>query len=321
MKHPTKYSAKQIKRKARLTLVGCLLALLLSVAAAFWVVSLRHPTATAMATTTISNGRAEMPAVIGLPTGKDWPLVVLCHGFTGSNSGDGHFESLQSQLAAAGIASIAPDFPGCGQSSEPQTEYTLHNMMSDIDAAIDYMSAEYSIDLSRVALVGHSMGGRLVSLYLTEGSHPIKAAALWSPANGYGLQGLEFLDIDDFAHVEAIAAEARQNGSAPAGKFDFTLSAAFVDEMSASDPNAALAAAGIPLLLTYAGHEDLFSPETVDYTIQTVENLASTTVLLAPFTEAGHNYTAYGAETDAALNAPLDQALCDATADFLKKNL
>ena len=40
-----------------------------------------------------------------------------------------------------------------------------------------------------------------------------RARAL-EPANGAGLNGLEFLNIDDFSAVEAMAAEAEANGSA-----------------------------------------------------------------------------------------------------------
>ncbi len=46
------------------------------------------------------------------------PLAVLCHGFTGSRAGDGHFAPLAQELAAQGIATVRLDFPGCGDSTE-----------------------------------------------------------------------------------------------------------------------------------------------------------------------------------------------------------
>ncbi|MCI6883707.1 hypothetical protein MR942_01640, partial [bacterium] len=41
----------------------------------------------------IDSGRGyAIPSTITLPaSGQDWPLVVLCHGFTGNRNGDGHF--------------------------------------------------------------------------------------------------------------------------------------------------------------------------------------------------------------------------------------
>ena len=72
------------------------------------------------------------------------------------------------------------DFPGCGNSTEPFTAYTLSNMTDDVESAITYMQQTYST--GRTALVGHSMGGRLASLY-PQRRGGITALALWSPAN------------------------------------------------------------------------------------------------------------------------------------------
>ena len=55
------------------------------------------------------------------------------------------------------------DFPGCGNSTEPFTAYTLSNMTDDVESAITYMQQTYGT--GHTALVGHSMGGRLASLY------------------------------------------------------------------------------------------------------------------------------------------------------------
>lgn len=51
------------------------------------------------------------------------------------------------------------DFPGCGESEEPFTAYTLSNIRADMTAAIAYMGVTYGADTTRLGLVGHSMGG------------------------------------------------------------------------------------------------------------------------------------------------------------------
>ena len=116
---------------------------------------------------TIPGTRGDIYATVQLPgklaRGEELPLVVLCHGFTGSRSGDGHFALLAADLAAQGIATVRLDFPGCGNSTEPFTAYTLSNMTDDVESAITYMQQTYGT--GRTALVGHSMGGRLASLY------------------------------------------------------------------------------------------------------------------------------------------------------------
>lgn len=267
----------------------------------------------------IPGARGTIPATVQMPgklaRGAEMPLVVMCHGFTGNRAGDGHFEPLARDLAEQGIASVRLDFAGCGDSAEPYTEYTLTNMAADVDAAIAWMQEQYNTR-GPVALVGHSMGGRLASLYPKLGSYPAAALALWSPANGTGLHGLEFLNINDSSQVEALAAEAEANGQAGT-KWGVEISAAFVQQMRDSDPNAALREAGIPVLLTYSGQDTVLSEQTISETIATVESLPDSQVVLDPFVEGDHNYTA----EDAALSAQLDAALREATATFLSNAL
>ena len=106
------------------------------------------------------------------------------------------------------------------------------------------------------------MGGRLASLYPQLGTQAVAALALWSPANGTGLQGLEFLNIEDFSQVEAVAAEAEANGQAGTNG-GVEISADFVRQMRESDPNAALRACGLPVLLTYSGQDAVLSEATM----------------------------------------------------------
>ena len=204
MKH-----AKQTR--APWILLACLAAIALCIVAA---VTLLQPN-TNPKNIEIPGTRGNIPATIQLPAksarGEELPLVVLCHGFTGNRQGDGHFAPLAEDLAAHGIATVRLDFAGCGDSTEPYANYTLANMAADVDSVIGYMQATYGT--GKTALVGHSMGGRLASLYPQLGQYPVTELALWSPANGTGLQGLEFLSIDNFAAVEELAARADAEGS------------------------------------------------------------------------------------------------------------
>ena len=258
-----------------------------------------------------------IPATIQLPAksarGEELPLVVLCHGFTGNRQGDGHFAPLAEDLAAHGIATVRLDFAGCGDSTEPYANYTLANMAADVDSVIGYMQATYGT--GKTALVGHSMGGRLASLYPQLGQYPVTALALWSPANGTGLQGLEFLSIDNFAAVEELAARADAEGSVAA--WGVELSAAYIDGMRDSDPNAALQESGLPVLLTYSGNERILSDTTQTETKAAVESLPDGQVVLNPFVNGDHNYTS----EDPATNTQLDADLRQVTVDFLTSHL
>ena len=306
MKH-----AKQTR--APWILLVCLAAIALCIVAA---VTLLQPN-TNPKNIEIPGTRGNIPATIQLPAksarGEELPLVVLCHGFTGNRQGDGHFAPLAEDLAAHGIATVRLDFAGCGDSTEPYANYTLANMAADVDSVIGYMQATYGT--GKTALVGHSMGGRLASLYPQLGQYPVTALALWSPANGTGLQGLEFLSIDNFAAVEELAARADAEGSVAA--WGVELSAAYIDGMRDSDPNAALQESGLPVLLTYSGNERILSDTTQTETKAAVESLPDGQVVLDLFVNGDHNYTS----EDPATNTQLDADLRQVTVDFLTSRL
>ena len=306
MKH-----AKQTR--APWILLACLAAIALCIVAA---VTLLQPN-TNPKNIEITGTRGNIPATIQLPAksarGEELPLVVLCHGFTGNRQGDGHFAPLAEDMAAHGIATVRLDFAGCGDSTEPYANYTLANMAADVDSVIGYMQATYGT--GKTALVGHSMGGRLASLYPQLGQYPVTALALWSPANGTGLQGLEFLSIDNFAAVEELAARADAEGSVAA--WGVELSAAYIDGMRDSDPNAALQESGLPVLLTYSGNERILSDTTQTETKAAVKSLPDGQVVLDLFVNGDHNYTS----EDPATNTQLDVDLRQVTVDFLTSYL
>ena len=301
------------KTRAPWILLACLAAIALCIVAA---VTLLQPN-TNPKNIEIPGTRGNIPATIQLPAksarGEELPLVVLCHGFTGNRQGDGHFAPLAEDLAAHGIATVQLDFAGCGDSTEPYANYTLANMAADVDSVIGYMQATYGT--GKTALVGHSMGGRLASLYPQLGQYPVTALALWSPANGTGLQGLEFLSIDNFAAVEEMAARADAEGSVAA--WGVELSAAYIDGMRDSDPNATLQESGLPVLLTYSGNERILSDTTQTETKAAVESLPDGQVVLDPFVNGDHNYTS----EDPATNTQLDADLRQVTVDFLTSHL
>ena len=306
MKH-----AKQTR--APWILLACLAAIALCIVAA---VTLLQPN-TNPKNIEIPGTRGNIPATIQLPAksarGEELPLVVLCHGFTGNRQGDGHFAPLAEDLAAHGIATVRLDFAGCGDSTEPYANYTLANMAADVDSVIGYMQATYGT--GKTALVGHSMGGRLASLYPQLGQYPVTALALWSPANGTGLQGLEFLSIDNFAAVEEMAARADAEGSVAA--WGVELSAAYIDGMRDSDPNVTLQESGLPVLLTYSGNERILSDTTQTAPKAAVESLPDGQVVLDSFVNGDHISTS----EDPATNTQLDADLRQVTVDFLTSHL
>lgn len=297
-----------------------LLAVVLALAAALWwglcapaerpAVELRVEQVRADGTT------VRIPVTAVLPqTTEAAPLVVFCHGFTGSRWCDGHYATLSQRLAEYGIASVTLDFPGNGDSTEPFTSYTLENMCSDVRRVMEYMCENYRIDPGRIGLLGHSMGGRVVSLCLDES---IAAAALWSPADNKGLQGLEFIkqDPDD---LEALREQARREGAVPA--WGVLISSAFIEQMAASDPWASIEAYQGALLLAFAGQDaTLFSEQTIQGTLEAVRGRGLPFVdLTEQFADATHNFTAWPDDDDfETQDARIRGRIEEATADFFR---
>lgn len=256
----------------------------------------------------------DIPATMTVPDNisaeSETPLVVMCHGFTGNRGGDGHFQPLADTLAASGIASIRVDFAGNGESEEPFTAYTLQSMYDDIESAISYMRGAYPI--TQVGLLGHSMGGRVVSLHLSES---IAAAALWSPANGNGLNGLEFID-HDASNLESMRQAAVEAGSYDVSGWNVTISADFVNQMDTSHPCDFIREYTGALLVAFNGGDtELLSQTTIDDTLQAAKDRGTDFVdLSGQFANANHNYQS--AAGDEAETAAISESIEGQTAQF-----
>ena len=196
----------------------------------------------------------QIPAIIFLPEGaKDVPMVLMCHGFTGKKEGDNdHFLQLGELLAQNGIAAITIDFSACGDSGDSSQNYTLDNMEDDMDSAIEFMLDRYSIDETKIGIVGHSMGGRIASEYLDN----VQAAALWAPANGDSLSGLEFLSDYNGLYETAEKDGYVDSGWDCNGK-DFVLSRDFFRDMESSHPLKELNSFTGPILVAFGNSDDV----------------------------------------------------------------
>lgn len=102
--------------------------------------------------TSFNSGGGKTYAKFLLPdNGDSLPLAILCHG-----AGSDHrvIEPIAECIAQRGMASFIFDFRGHGLSSS----ICDGNMADDVLAALEHVSNYPEVDLSRVALVGHSLG-------------------------------------------------------------------------------------------------------------------------------------------------------------------
>ena len=113
---------------------------------------------------------------------RNLPAVLLLHGFASHRDEVGDlFKRLASILASHGIVSLRIDFPGSGDSPGQ----FVSNISARVDAAASayrYLAGIPEVDMSRIGVLGFSMGG--VTARISAAAHPewYRSMAAWSSA-------------------------------------------------------------------------------------------------------------------------------------------
>lgn len=122
-------------------------------------------------------------------------LLLMAHSFKSDRSENKRFDEVAENLRRYGYHTVSFDFPGNGESEEDFLNYSLRNCLDDMESVYEYMKNHYSLDRKKLALLGYSMGGRLISLFY--GRHPeFNELVFWAACNqDYGLED-RFLEQD-----------------------------------------------------------------------------------------------------------------------------
>jgi hypothetical protein len=177
------------------------------------------------------------------PQGAPWPIVIYCHGLTGSRLGTSYrLVTLARRLAERGIACLRFDFRGCGESDGRFEDVTPQTLLEDLTAAHNALVRMPELDGGRVGLVGSSFGA-----YTAARAAPRIA----------GLKCLVFLapvaDPRTLTHrdmTDAAWAILRKRGWID--HHGLPLSAAFLDGLPVEDVPTTLASTPRPLLVFHA---------------------------------------------------------------------
>lgn len=241
---------------------------------------------------TVMNGARAVPATVVVPDGQGpFPAVVMNHGHGGGRQEGGGFVRLAKALADAGILTIRMDFPGNGDSKESFTEGYLSNMISDSNASLAYLLANFPADPARLGILGYSMGGRIaLTIGETEGN-PYKAMGLLAPSAGPGKDLALFLAGSE-AEYERLYAEA----STDKGYADYTtqygqqqkLSKQWFDELIASKPLETISAYKGAMLVVHGDKDVVIKPAENEAVIAAYP---AASIVLVP--EADHGYGFY----------------------------
>ena len=113
---------------------------------------------------------------------KKPPVVIMCHGFTGSKL-EAHFIFVKTAraLAAAGVAAYRFDFRGSGESGGKFEDMTIPGEIADARAALSFIGRCRGIDSRRIGLLGLSLGG-LVASHAAAREPRVRSLALWCPS-------------------------------------------------------------------------------------------------------------------------------------------
>jgi alpha-beta hydrolase superfamily lysophospholipase len=87
------------------------------------------------------------------------PAVVLCHG--AGDFKENYFE-LAEYLTERGIASLALDMHGHGESGGPRYHVEMREWVADVRAALDYLCGHTRIDPANIGAFGPSSGGTAI---------------------------------------------------------------------------------------------------------------------------------------------------------------
>lgn len=241
---------------------------------------------------TVMNGARAVPATVVVPDGAGpFPAVVMNHGHGGGRQEGGGFGKLAKALADAGIMTIRMDFPGSGDSKESFTEGYLSNMISDSNASLAYLLANFPADKDKLGILGYSMGGRIALTVAQTPDNPYKAVGLLAPSADPG-KGLLLFFAGSEEKYQALYAEA----STDKGYADYTtiygqqqkLSKKWFDELLASSPLDGIAAYKGPMLVVHGDKDTVIAQPEID---NVVAAYPSAQVVTVP--EADHGYGFY----------------------------
>ena len=133
-------------------------------------------------------GKVRMGATLAVPAGAGGPppAVLIVPG-PGHTSRDGRtvgapidnlYKDLSNAFVAAGMATFRYDRRGAGASTlDPGVQPTWEDMVTDAQEALKYLGERGEVDGSRLAVVGHDMGGA-IALKLAANDTRVKSVAL-----------------------------------------------------------------------------------------------------------------------------------------------
>ena len=133
------------------------------------------------------------------------PTILLLHGFASQKDEVGDmYKRLAAKLATEkGIASMRIDFRGWGESAGSMQESNIQGQIDDTEVAYEYLKTKDFVDISKIGIVGFSLGGGIAIVSAAQHPGCYKSMAVWSSVGDFYEDFLEELGQDNFAKASA----------------------------------------------------------------------------------------------------------------------
>lgn len=111
------------------------------------------------------------------------PVVVCCHGLTGTRVGTAYrMVRLARMLEAEGIACLRFDFRGCGESDGRFEDLTIATLQDDLRAVVTHLASLDDCDPSRIGIFASSFGAYTAS-HVSPDIHGLRCLAFLAPVS------------------------------------------------------------------------------------------------------------------------------------------
>ena len=129
----------------------------------------------------IATPKGVMRGFFHVPHRKEFPVLLIFHGFTGQCTGTKFsYVSLSRLLEAQGVGTLRMDFLGSGESDLTFKEMTFDDELSCARILLEELKKMPQV--TDIYVLGHSMGGAIASELAKIYPEDIKKLVLWAPA-------------------------------------------------------------------------------------------------------------------------------------------
>lgn len=221
-----------------------------------------------------------------LEQNKQYPAIVLVHGFVGSKVGEHRlFVKAARYFSEKGFIVFRFDFRGCGESEGDYSDVTLTNQIHELQSTLDYIEEIPEVNKEQITVIGHSLGGAVASLTASIDNR-VKQLLLWSPVAN------PFQDITRITGLLAVKKAAKE------GVYDyqgFYISEQFFQDLKRHEPLLSVASYKQPVLIAHAEMDEDVPKGNAQLYFDSLKNRQTKTDVFY-IAKADHTFSSYSFE-------------------------